>query len=314
MKPKYLTAFLAISLAACNNPFSETQVSTNEHSCSGQTAEKLVGAIITDEVEKIVSTETKELPFNWGKVGIADIREAIGKLTFKLDDVRTTEKTDKSRKLLCEATLKIQLPDGYLQRAVEINQELNDDDTGDFFEAHFKRDGSYFTRSIAYSVQPTDDNKKLFAAVNDPYSFVKPLKELVRLYVLKPAFTKGKTNDVKEAKEELSEIKQMHKDKLKEINQYWTSLPQVLQDDWREEQTAWNQEHQYKCIKGNPIAENADEKAQIDGDIAITNCKIMMIDERLDELKKQKQELDFQGIDAAPEEDESEATSDVAAG
>ena len=178
------------------NPFSE-----NEVSCGSEEVKGILIQLVRDRTEgETVKTfdddDFKEQAF--ADIGIAHIRNIVERLGIGIDEVRTTEKTASSGKLKCEATLRLEIPEDVVGYAAAANRAIGGSNkkTPDFFERHYRKEGAYYIKTIAYSVQQTDDKRKIFAELNQADDVIRPVSELVSMALMKePLDTARKMNE-----------------------------------------------------------------------------------------------------------------------
>ena len=282
-------------MAACNNSATSSQVA-----CGSSDANDLVGKIVKDELEKqtvagLTDAQNKIPEFK--NVGIQQLRDIVGQLKFSLADVRTSEKSQTSSKLLCEANLRIEVPDNVLQAAKESNKIIDptSGDNTNFIDKYFKKENGFYIQSVSYSVQPTDDGKKIFASLNEAGTIVSHLTDLVFLASSRNLIvdTKKQMDEQAAANEaeiealnqqqmqdKLNEAKEKHKLALSEINSFWNKLPKPVQNKLQASQIAWNKSHKSECEYSSKEIEDP-----IGQQAALLLCKADRIEERLTELR-----------------------------
>lgn len=294
-----------LSLTACD----QLGIGGNKNetaTCGSPETAKLITELFKAEAEKgtlafmdevIAENDTLK------NISITDARTALSQINVSLADVRTTEQSDKSSKLRCEAALRLEIPETMLQKAIEGNQFINGSNrnSADFLERDYKREGGYFVRNVSYFVQPTDDGKKLFAGLDAMNETISPINELVALFLITdPVKNEQKQQEAQAASEEaartaelealnqeqlaarLQEIKTRHTGLLKDINSVWDKLPKAVQDKLLPNQTAWNKSHQSEC-QYRAKSEYTEEAEQ---QIADLECRSWRIEARIEELKQ----------------------------
>lgn len=301
------TLLVTTMLSACDK-LGINNATTPTVACGSEDANKLVISLVRENIEKeaIALFDDDKIKNNpaFANIGINQIRQMVESIQFSLADVRTTEKTETSSKLQCEATLRLEVPQDMLAKAIEANKIVNDSNknTADFFEREYRQEGAYYTKNISYSVQPTDDKTKVFATLNQPKSVSDGVSALVGMALLKEPLDTAKreaasqeaaqeaeiqalNNEQQQA--ELKEWEERHKVALKEINGFWNKLPKTIQDKLQATQTAWNTNQQKTCAvqakteAGDPVAEQ----------ILKLTCATNNIELRLEELKAQQKSM-----------------------
>lgn len=293
------------------NPF-DSQVS-----CSSDEAKNALIELIRNNAEKEITADFdgKAGDLDIADIGISRIRDMLAQLGMSVDEVRTMEKTDKSSKLKCEATLKLEVPDNMLMNAVSVNQIIDENGkkTTDFFERHYRKDGAYYVRTIAYSVQPTDDKTKIFSELNQVYDVVHPISELVSMALLREPLEKAQKMDEELAKAEsaaaeamaaeeaaeqealakeqesarLAEWEERYKLSRSGFESFWKGLPEAVQNKLTKEQKTWKSGIDKIC-SAKAKAEGATPNDLKVGEL---ECKTAETEARLEELSRRKKAL-----------------------
>lgn len=179
------------------NPFSGKEIS-----CGSEETKEILVKLVRDNVEGETVKTFDDDAFKdqaFADIGISHIRRMVERLGITVDEVRTTEKTDTSSKLKCEAALKLDVPDDVVDYAVAANQSIGNSykKTPDFFEPYYRKEGAYYVKTISYSVQPTDDKSKIFAELSQAHDIIHPLSELVSMALIKEPLDKAKQRNEK---------------------------------------------------------------------------------------------------------------------
>ncbi|WP_118817582.1 DUF1311 domain-containing protein [Neisseria lactamica] len=307
------------------NPFSE-----NEVSCGSEEVKGILIQLVRDRTEgETVKTfdddDFKEQAF--ADIGIAHIRNMVERLGIGIDEVRTTEKTASSGKLKCEATLRLEIPEDVVGYAAAANRAIGGSNkkTPDFFERHYRKEGAYYIKTIAYSVQQTDDKRKIFAELNQADDVIRPVSELVSMALMKePLDTARKMNEELEAAEaeaqearaaeeaaaqealgqeqeaaRVSEWEERYQLARSEFEQFWKGLPPAVQNKLQASQKTWKSGTDKICASkakaegetpnGIKISElvcrTAETEARLEG---LYNRKKAVIDEMVRESDKKE--------------------------
>lgn len=315
---------IALSLAACK-PAADAKPAA----CGSPEAGKLVTELFKGEVEKGALAFMEHIVAEddlFKNVSITDARNALAQIQVSLADVRTTEQSNQSSKLRCEASLRLEIPEALLNKAIEGNRLINDSNRAspDFLERAYKREGAYFVRNISYFVQPTDDGQKLFAGLDAANEAVEPVNELVALYLtVDPLKNRQQQIEAEEAgrnaelavlnqeqlNARLNETKTRHTTLLKDINAAWDKLSKPVQEKLLANQTAWNQAHQRECEYQAKL-EYTDELEQ---QIANLECRSWRIEARIEELQQAQAKMGEQLLKEAEQAAQAAGNRFVAA-
>jgi hypothetical protein len=206
---KYLSALFISSLflTGCNEPIAN---------CMDADSQRLVGKIITDGVEKIISnvrySDTQEFVYDKAK-----IRASLEQVKFEIESVRTVKADPDSTKKFCSGALKMIIPTNILmdadtaremEKKSKISQyarELNIDDSINVFT---KKD-------IEYSVQPTDDGKELHVELDGATVWVNLLDKITSSALWKPILEVRKANEAQQNEQ----IKEQTRKQLEELQE-----------------------------------------------------------------------------------------------
>lgn len=320
MKKALFPLLFSLAFAsACDNTTKPTVA------CGSEDANQLVGKIVRENVEKdVLNTFDNDPTFNdeaFKNIGVTQIRQMLDSIKISLGDVRTAEKTDKSSKLQCEATLQLEIPASILQQAIDSNKNINGEakNNADFFERDYRVQGAYHTKEISYSVQPTDDKSKTFAMLNQTIDVSTPIAKLVALALLKEplnhlaqqAASEAAAQEAelamlnqKQLNAQLLEVTERHKLALTRINDYWKTMPKAVQDKLQPTQIAWNNNHQKECDL-EAKTEGEDELSQ---KISNLSCRTSRIEMRLEELKTQQEQISAELLKDAQRENQQANT------
>ncbi len=263
-----------------------------DKTCSSQLAVQTISEIFSDNVEREARDENKSIPEE-KRLDLAKIRAVAGQIKYSLDDVLTTKSDPHSTKKFCEANLFLAIPGGTLTNANEKRKTQNQPQIKTLAEdSNFRVDGDKFSLKISYSVQPTDDGKKLQVTVEN----VKPFQQIVSSTVLwavvnlptqnansgslqqaiaSPAISPSTTanptgvqatspvsSSEPTPKSPLQVVNEEYAAAEHEINFVWKSLPKQIRDANLDAQRVFNAEKETVCGK-EALAAGDGEKFEI---------------------------------------------------
>jgi len=136
--------------------------------CDGDAAK----AVITSNLRTALAKQISDL---YGKessttaygVDTASIRASAGKLRLRLEEVLTTKSDPDSTRKFCRATLKIEVPSDTIKDADAARDLMGYRSTADAAaRIGLEFDGVTIAAPFDYSVQPTDDGKKIIGTVD----------------------------------------------------------------------------------------------------------------------------------------------------
>ena len=168
-----LTCLGLVALAACDRggsiepsasarPSPSSPQASIDSTCSSPEASILVKDMITEGVESKVREVNKGIP-NDRRIDLGKVRALAHEVRFELQDVMTAKGDPNSTKKFCEAQLVMRVPSDTVDVADRQRRERGQPRIQVIAEdENFKVDLDKFSTRVDYSVQPTDDGKKLY--------------------------------------------------------------------------------------------------------------------------------------------------------
>lgn len=177
-----IAALSLLTLSGC----SKLGLSTVE--CGSEDSKALVISVIQDELSKKSLAQLKAL-LNEGVTGVdlTKVRALNQQIKFSLADVRTNHNDAQSKKKLCVAVLTAKLSPNMLNEANASRAMIDENTIQDFAllsDVPFEQ--STLNYNLEYSVQPTDDGKKIYAEVSNADLAVNFLSQVMEDILLKP--------------------------------------------------------------------------------------------------------------------------------
>lgn len=170
---------LSLALAGCGKP---------EVQCSDEAAREVVTDLMKDQLQQRVTDNLSNDPNAAGAIGPSKIKAAIAKLSFMVDDIRTAKEDPNSTKRHCTGSLKIRFPVEMLNTANKTRSALAMTSVSDFADASgVERAADNFTTELNFSIQPTDDGKKIFAETESENPILPFSAEILASDLLNPA-------------------------------------------------------------------------------------------------------------------------------
>ena len=314
MKKIALLSILAIiTMSACDKVSKlGNDTTTPTVACGSPDANSAMEELIRKQLERDVvkAFDDNGLKNNLINITSTQINTMLNRIKISLDDFRTTEKTDKSSELQCKATLRLEIPNDIIQNATETHKAHRNKNSVDFFESEYHLESGFYTRTISYSVQLTDNKAKIFVSLNQANATTDPISALISYALLKEPIdnankiiaehqqqttvqsneTQSVQNTLDQEKTEASikEWTERHKVALNDINTYWDNLPKLVQDKLMPTQKAWNESFQKSCaaLAKSDFPDNPKEEQ-----VSLLACKTNYIEERLEELKEQHEKM-----------------------
>ena len=191
MRSAIISAAVAISALAMAGCAKE------QATCSGKDGIDVVRSIIQEAAEKSLAEEKRDdgsAVFN-----AASARATFSKMTITIENIRTSKEDPDSTKVFCEGSIKIVVPPDVLQSAEEGRKLANFGTVSALASTtSMEQSANAFSKSVEYSVQPTDDGEKVYAEL-DPHAVAQFMSDLVGSSLLKPMLEAKKIEEAKAA-------------------------------------------------------------------------------------------------------------------
>ncbi len=137
--------------------------SLSETSCSDEDAKVALEAAVRKGLENVAMERATDDDGD-SLIGASAIRASISNLKLIIDDIRTTKKDPDSTKRFCTGNLKIVFSPETFESANSARELVGLPRLNAAIErADLEKGVDYLKGSLDYSVQPTDDRKKVFA-------------------------------------------------------------------------------------------------------------------------------------------------------
>lgn len=162
---KNAIALLTIALAGCGGDLPGSSGTT----CSDAEGTTLATSLISKAAEGALRDEKDES----GAVFFdqAAIRAQMATLKVSFADIRTDKKDPNSTKVFCKATANVSLPP---DRLSSIDEALKGIEQGDLnalaSRLDLARNANVFSAEVSYTLQPTDDEKSIYAEVPESHT------------------------------------------------------------------------------------------------------------------------------------------------
>lgn len=294
-----LSLITALGLSACDQiPMGKAKVQ-----CNDDASKQHIQQIFVDSIQEKAKAEIKQIVQDGLQVDLGRLSSLMSQVRVSINDVRTTHSDEKSSKQLCEATLEVGLPASLIEEAdmarglmeqENIQQQAILDD--------LKFENNTLTYNMVYNVQPTDDGKKIYGAIENASrasSFVseiitdilrKPiLEELDKQYQaeMKVAQAEYEAELATQAKTRAdyvavleSEAKQNLDKANTKLNLVWNAATAETRKELLPEQKTWLKKRDLECKLKAQDSVNGDEQ-----EVTRLKCETSMTDSRTAELK-----------------------------
>jgi len=178
MRAALLIGYAMLGLAACNK--------ISRLDCSNDNSKSVIASQASDKIQKATKSALGS-PADPSVSSESKIRATIALLKITLEDIRTTKTDPNSTKRYCEGTLKAVVPLGILNDADQTRQTAAISSVASLFQAAgIERSADTLTHQVSYTVQPTDDRKKVFGEIEDFGDLFSTFGEVVASHLLLP--------------------------------------------------------------------------------------------------------------------------------
>jgi len=152
--------------------------------CGSPDAQKVIDALIKEELGYFVENELDSSDAI-GSYDTAKLEMAVKRLKIMLEDVRTSKDDPDSSRSMCQANLRLTIPENVEQTANNARAMAELDNIRKLANQYkIKRKGQSYEANFEYFIQPTDDKKKIFAEIDDNSPTLKFLGEVLSSYLL----------------------------------------------------------------------------------------------------------------------------------
>jgi hypothetical protein len=192
MKKVFFMCFaLSMVLSGCSKV---TGTLSSGTTCGDDEPKKL----LTEQVRTAITKQMNKIATDFS-VDQSWVRASVDQLKISLENVRTSKSDPDSTKKFCESTVKVVIPMTLLDEADKARESLvNSNLSGSanfnlpirdlFRAANFEVGADTVQKDVSYSVQPTDDGKKVYLELQNPESVSGGLAQLLFLTANKGKF------------------------------------------------------------------------------------------------------------------------------
>ena len=150
-------ASAALILASCN------RIGTVE--CNSADGQAVISSLLSDQITQATRSQFG-ININEPPTNEAKIKAAVGQIKILIEDIRTTKKDEASSKRSCAATVKLVLPLTMIADAEKLHATLGIQSIDSLTQAvGLQRSADSYAHQLTYSVQPTDDKKKVYGEI-----------------------------------------------------------------------------------------------------------------------------------------------------
>lgn len=264
--------------------------------CNSADGQAVISSLLSDQITQATRSQFG-ININEPPTNEAKIKEAVGQIKILIEDIRTTKKDEASSKRSCAATVKLVLPLNMVTDADKLHATLGIQSIASLTEAvGLQRSADSYTHQLTYSVQPTDDKKKVYGEVDDFGSVAHALGTIIYAHITLPTIEASLQSEAAATQAQQALLDQQtqaqsqadlelataeNKLAVQAYSEVWKSLPDPVRAQNVELQRAWAKKKTADCnIKAaetstDPLIKEA----------ARLRCETEQTKERVEELK-----------------------------
>lgn len=231
-------------------------------SCTSADSEKVITDLVREEVEK---RATRDLRQDDGRLiaSVSNLRASLALIELAIEDVRTSKEDPDSTKKFCAGSFKAVFPATMLADADKTYGLLDAGTISDYAEQQgMERAANAFTSDFEFSIQPTDDKKKVYGEIEQADALVNFLVEIVVAHLASGQIAQAKAQEAQALAEQtrlndeaanaqrqaiMVEAKTENDLARQTLNALWAVIPEEMQGRLTANQTAWNERKRADC-------------------------------------------------------------------
>lgn len=247
-------ASAALILASCN------KIGAVE--CNNTDGQAVISSLLSDQIIQAtrdqLGTATSEPLTNDAK-----IRATVAQIKILIEDIRTTKKDEASTKRGCAATVKLVLPLNMIADAEKFHTNNQLQSISSLTDAvGLQRSADSYTHQLSYSVQPTDDKKKVYGEIEAFGPVANALGEIIAAHMVLPMQEASQQSEATAAAAQQALLDQQTKAQsqadlelataenklaIQAYSEVWKSLPDTVRAQNVEIQRAWAKKKTADC-------------------------------------------------------------------
>ncbi len=264
--------------------------------CDNEVAKQLVvesfskslSDLSAERIKQLVTTEN--ITIDMGK-----LRGVLKQITFNVSDIRTNNSDPNSKKEYCVTQFVIKVPDQIIKDADatrNISEETNVAQAAVISDLTLE--SNQLEKELEYSVQPTDDGKKVYITLENPDALSMFVRDIAIDSLLKNARQNAaeleKQEELKRVAQEQADAQeyqsiliteaQTNLNKANEnLNIVWNATTKEIREKLLDEQRLWLKKRELECKLNSS---NAEENAEV----YRLNCETQTTVQRVNELRQ----------------------------
>ena len=264
--------------------------------CDNEVAKQLVvesfskslSDLSAERIKQLVATEN--ITIDMGK-----LRGVLKQITFNVSDIRTNNSDPNSKKEYCVTQFVIKIPDQIIKDADatrDISEETNVAQAAVISDLTLE--SNQLEKELEYSVQPTDDGKKVYITLENPDALSMFVRDIAIDSLLKNARQNAaeleKQEELKRVAQEQADAQeyqsiliteaQSNLNKANEnLNIVWNATTKEIREKLLDEQRLWLKKRELECKLNSSSAEENPEVYRL-------NCETQTTVQRVNELRQ----------------------------
>ncbi|MBP6563090.1 MAG: DUF1311 domain-containing protein [Neisseriaceae bacterium] len=297
------------ALAACGGEDKNTVVES-PISCTNPEASQF----LLDDISKKATQATYGLKNLGWDVSEEKINAILAQLQFKIDNIRTENQAE--GKVSCLASYTIDLPASVLKQAEEGFEYWGDVDQSlmtTLSDYSWQKSGSALNKNIEYTIQQTDDGKKILTHLDQPNATADGLHYLLAGHLAYDYYAQAMAAEAENEREyaereaqlqslddervmaTVNEAKELNKFAHQRLNAVWKALPDGVRTELTAVQKAWNEKRASECrYTASANAERTPEQSLI-----MVQCDTELVEDRTSFLESMARRHDNNALASA---------------
>ncbi|WP_228257074.1 MULTISPECIES: lysozyme inhibitor LprI family protein [Acinetobacter] len=282
----------ALIISGCDQVKS---IASNSVTCSDETAKQLVVESFSKSLSDLSAERVKTLINDENiTIDMGKLRAALKQITFNVNDIRTNNSDPNSKKEYCATEFVIKIPNQMIKDADEARAVYDETNIAQSaILADLTLENSQIKKELEYTVQPTDDGKKVYVSLENPESIAIFTRDIAVDSLLKAA----RQNAVELAQQEqikmeaeaqadaqeyqvvlVSEAQAKLDSANGNLNLVWNATTKEVRNQLIDEQKIWLKKRELECKINSTDTDNPE--------VYRINCETNMTTQRTQELRQ----------------------------
>lgn len=244
----------ALVLASCN------RIGAVE--CNNTDGQAVISSLLSEQITQAARAQFG-ITLNVPPTNEAKIKAAVDQIKILIEDIRTTKKDEASSKRSCAATVKLVLPLSMIADAEKLHATYGIQSIPSMTDAvGLRRSADSYSYQLTYSVQPTDDKKKVYGEVEAFGPVANAIGVIIKAHVTLPLLEASQQTEAAAIQAQQALLDQQMKAQsqadlelataenklaVQAYSEVWKSLPDTVRAQNVEIQRAWAKKKTADC-------------------------------------------------------------------